>query len=188
MVGRKWFAVIAMLAAAATAEPPATIALPNEVVLDLDAGWKATSMKNTAMRVPPTREYLEDANEIRIRHSADTGILVSHMKWKLKNGQSHDKFDSVATVRKAAAQYLPQAVESEVDIEKRANGPVAVTLATLTARPGQRFNIAGGYPDGCVTTGNIVSGASVYAISIASQTCSSNTHKQALAAVLGAHR
>jgi hypothetical protein len=174
------------LAVAAHARAPGSHPLGDGVTVDLGEGWVATSVENPAMRSREIREVMDDAQEIRFRKQG-TGILVSALKFKPRPGESLDGYDGPGITRQAVAQYLPQAVETEATVESRVNGAVKVSLATLHARDGQQFSVGIGYRGACVSTGNVRLGWLVMAVSIASDSCESETHRAALAAFLGAH-
>jgi hypothetical protein len=177
---------LACIATATSAQPETSYPLGDGVTVDLGEGWTATSMENPAMRSREIREVMDDAREIRFRKQG-TGILVSALKFKPRPGETLDDYDGVGIASQTVGPYLEQAVETEATVESRVNGAVKVSLVTLHARPGQQFNVRAGYPGGCVSSGNVRLGWLVMAVSIASDSCESDTHRAALAAFLGAH-
>jgi len=186
---RTMLAALALVcvATATSAQPAASYPLSDGVMVDLGEGWTATSTVNPAMSSPAVRDLMEDAREIRFRNQG-TGILVSAMKFKPRRGETLDGYDGPGIARQTVAPYLQQAVETEATVESRDNnGAVKVSLVTLHAREGQQFNVGIGYRGACVSTGNVRLGWLVMSVSIASDSCESETHRAALAAVLGAH-
>jgi hypothetical protein len=171
---------------ATNAQPAASYPLADGVTVELGEGWTATSMENPAMRSREIREVMDDAREIRFRKQG-TGILVSAMKFKPRPGETLDDYDGAGIARQTVGPFLQQAVETEATVESRANGAVKVSLVTLHARPGEQFNVGIGYRGACVSTGNVRLGWLVMAVSIASDSCESDTHRAALGAFLAAH-
>ncbi len=186
----KSFCLAAATACSATlahAQASKPFPLVDGVSVDLAAGWDAKTMTNPAMSFKEFRDQLSDAREIRLANE-HTLILVSTQSWKPIQGKSLDFFDTAENAQKGAKlMYLSQAVEAEAKAETRINGNVRTALVTLHARPGQTFNVRAGAPGGCVSTGNVRKGWTVMAVSIASDSCASDTHKAAVAAFLAAH-
>lgn len=177
---------LACIAMPISAQPATSYELMDGVTVDLGEGWTATSMVSPAMRLPAIREVMDDTREMRFR-TQGTGILVSAMKFKPRPGETLDDYDGAGIARQTVAAYLPQAIETEATVESRENGAVKVSLVTLHAREGQQFSVGIGYRGACVSTGNVRRGWLVMAVSIASDSCESETHRAALAAFLGAH-
>ncbi len=163
--------------------------LDGGVSIGLSDGWKTTKMQNAAMAMPSMRSMMHGASETRLR-KGDTGVLVSYMHFK--SDRPDPAVDAAAQAaaeditRKVGAQYLAQAVEAEVAPRSQITGSMIISLATMTAREGSRFNVAGGYPGGCVTTGSIRRGTATWAISVASDRCDTPTHAEAVEALFAA--
>jgi hypothetical protein len=185
---RTMLAALALIctATATSAQPAGSYPLLDGVAVDLGEGWTVTAMENPAMRTPGMREMMDDAREIRFRKQG-TGILVSAMKFKARPGETLEDYDGAGIARRTVEQYLQQAVETEPTVESRDNGGVKVSLVTLHARDGQQFNVRIGYPGGCVSSGNVRLDWLVMAVSIASDSSDSETHRAALEAFFGAH-
>jgi hypothetical protein len=170
----------AMLASQASARE---FAIGGGIKVTLGNDWTGNSMQNPAMSFPGMKDMMEDATESRLR-GPGSGVLVSYMKFKTDKTATDIKIDDAANVAKAAqAAYAAQAVETEFQPVVRISGETVRAYLTLHAKPGTRLNVAGGYPGGCVTTGTIRLGAAIHNVSIASESCESAGHKEALAAL-----
>lgn len=152
------------------------------IKVTLSEDWTGTSMPNPAMRFPGMKDMMEEATESRLR-GPGSGVLISYMKFKTAKAASDIRIDDAANVVKAAQVAYAQAVETELQPIVRKSGDTVRAYLTLHAKPGTRFNVAGGYPGGCVTSGTIRLGAAVHNVSIASESCESAGHKEALAAI-----
>lgn len=173
-------AAAAMLASQASAKE---FGIGGGITVTLGSDWTGTSMQNLAMRMPGMKDMLEEATESRLR-GPGSGVLVSYMKFKTDKATSDIKIDDAANVAKAAqATYAAQATETELQPVVRISGETVRAYLTLHAKPGTQLNVAGGYPGGCVTTGTIRLGAAIHNVSIASESCESASHKEALAAI-----
>ncbi len=177
-------------ASAAMAADAKNIDLDGGVTIQLDSGWKAERIANPAMKMASMRDMLEGASDTRIEKRG-TGVLVTFIHFKTKEPKPEEDPEIARaahedTVKKAAARYLPNAVETEVSVETVERGKLSITLATLHAREGAKFNVRAGYPGGCVTTGSIKKGAAVHVVSVASDSCDSGSHQQAVAALYAA--
>lgn len=180
-------AVVVLLGSASQAQTAISQPLAGGVMVELGNDWNLTSMPNPAMNFPEIKKLVSDAQEIRMR-KGNTGILISIQTYKAVKGKSLDSYDVAEYAVTGAKQfYLSQAVETEATVEKRTNGNVDVALVTLHARSGQAFRVRGGYPGGCVSTGNIRRGWSILVVSIASDSCESETHRAAQSAFLNVH-
>ncbi len=177
-------------ASAAMATEPVMINLDGGVRIALDTSWKAQSIPNMAMKLPSMRDTLEGASDTRIRKKG-TGVMVTFIHFKTKGAAPESGADEMRaqqeqTVKQAAAQYLPIAVETEVTPKTVRNGELSISLATLHASEGKQFNVGIGYQGACVTTGSIRKGAAVHAISVASDSCDTDSHQQAVEAIYAA--
>ena len=178
---------LASIGSGAGAQPPSASLLADGVKVDLGAGWDVTSMPNPAINSAVVRQLLSDALEIRIRKEG-TGILINSTTYKPVNGKTLDTFEGAKIAREAATRlYLAKATETEAVVESQTNGNVTTAFVTLHARADERFNVRPGYPGGCVSTGNLRKGWTVMTVSIASESCDSETHRTALRAFLAAH-
>ena len=173
-------AAAAMLASQASAKE---FGIGGGITVTLGSDWTGTSMQNLAMRMPGMKDMLEEATESRLR-GPGSGVLVSYMKFKTDKATRVIKIDDAANVAKAAqATYAAQATETELQPVVRISGETVRAYLTLHAKPGTQLKVAGGYPGGCVTTGTIRLGAAIHNVSIASESCESASHKEALAAI-----
>lgn len=155
------------------------------ITISLSDNWSGTFMQNPAMKFAGVKEMVDDATEARLRGQG-SGVLVSYMKFKSDKPPSEIKINDGETVRKNAMQvYSAQAVETDPVATVRRDGDVVRAFVTLHAKPGSRFNVAGGYPGGCVTSGTIRLGVAVHSISIASDSCESAAHLEAVTAIFG---
>ena len=163
--------------------------LDGGVTVSLSDGWSYDRVQSPAMKMAAVREMVHGASEIRMRHQ-NTAILVSYMHFKSEKPEKAmdpAELETVGAVTtQAASQYLRQSRETAVTPRSQIAGMLGVSLATLTARPGQSFNVASGVPGKCVTTGNMRRGAAAWAISIASEDCQSDTHREAVEAFFAA--
>ena len=158
-------------------------AIGGGIKVTLGEEWTGTSMQNPAMRFPGMKDIMEDATESRLR-GPGSGVLVSYLKFKTNKTSADIKIDDGANVVKGAQSvYANQAVETDLVPVVHTSGETVRAYLTLHAKPGARLNVAGGYPGGCVTTGTIRLGAAVHNVSIASESCESDAHKEALAAI-----
>lgn len=156
------------------------------IKITLGDGWTGTSMQNPAMRFPGMKDMLEDAIESRLR-GPGSGVLVSYMKFKTDKPAKDVAIDDGANVAKSAKTiYGSQAAEAEPVPTVHRDGDTVRAYVTLHPKPGAGFNVAPGYPTGCVTTGTIRLGAAIHNVSIASESCESADHQEALAAIFGA--
>lgn len=187
----RWIAPALTLAFATTAHAGSGgLPIGGGLAIPLEGSWKVLSMENYAMRMPEVRKMVADAQEFRIRRP-ETGILISYMKIKPdRNFKVPNDTDLAAENAKSVSQsstiYLPRSVETEAKTDTQASAGLVVSLATFHARQGEQFNVAGGYPGGCVTTGAIRRGVEVWSISVASESCESDSHKAAVKALLAA--
>ncbi len=185
MIGMRKIVLLAMANAAMFASQAGAkeFSIGGNINVTLDDDWTGTSMQNMAMRMAGMKDMLEEATESRLR-GPDTGVLISYMKFKTNKPASDIKVDDAANViRSAQAVYAPQAVESELQPIVRKSGETVRAYLTLHAKPSARFNVAPGYPGGCVTTGTIRLGMALHNISIASESCDSATHQEAVGAI-----
>lgn len=182
------FAMTCMAHAPGQAETPAGKVLAEGITLDLGSEWTVRETVNSAMKSPMVQTLLDDAREYRLR-KGDTGILISYMGFKTGPDADPAAFDAVSIVKQGAGQYLPQARETEVAVQQVTNGNVVATFTTLHARDGETFGVGIGYSGSCVTAGNLrhADKLAIFAVSISSRTCDDASHKEAVAAVLGAH-
>ena len=185
----KCLALIALTALASTAvsaQVGKTYSLDGDTFIELSSGWEHTQVENPAMKMASMRELMRGASETRLRKGS-TGILVSYMHFKTDTpAEAMDETDLAKLedlARKSAAQYLGQSVEGEATPQSVINGDTGIALATLVARDGEAFNVGAGYPGGCVTTGSIRRGSAAWAISVASKSCESATHAEAVEAL-----
>lgn len=178
-----------LVTSAALAQDTKSEKLDGGVSIALSKGWKVERFVNPAMNMPSMKEMMVGASETRLRKGS-TGVLVSYMHFK--TDKKPDGMDEAAlasqeeAVIRAGTQYLRQSVETEVSPRSEIVGELGVSLATLTARSGEKFNVRAGYPGGCVTTGSIRRGAAVWAVSVASDSCSSSTHTEMVDALYSA--
>ncbi|MBB4615529.1 hypothetical protein [Novosphingobium taihuense] len=184
MIGTRTIITLAVAAAAMTASQALAkeFAIGGGIKVTLGDDWTGTSMQNPAMGFPGMKDVMEEATESRLR-GPGSGVLVSYMKFKTKKAASDIKIDDAANVVKAAQAAYAQAVETDLQPVVRISGETVRAYLTLHAKPGARLNVAGGYPGGCVTTGTIRLGAAIHNVSIASESCESAGHKEALAAI-----
>lgn len=155
------------------------------IKVTLGGGWTGTSMQNPAMRFPGMKDMLEDAIESRLR-GPGSGVLVSYMKFKTEKPAKDVAIDDGANVAKSARTiYGAQAAEAEPVPTVHRNGDTVRAYVTLHPKPGAGFNVAPGYPTGCVTTGTIRLGTAIHNVSIASERCESASHQEAVAAIFG---
>lgn len=182
-------AAIALIGTAAQAENQQTADLGGGVDVVLAGDWSVKQTTNPAMAMPAMRAMIHGASETRLR-KGETGVLVSYMHFK--SDKPEPPMDAAAMAaaddltRKLGAQYLPVAAEKQVEPRSQMVGPLIVSLATLTAREGEQFNVAPGYPGGCVTTGSIRRGTAAWAISVASERCDAATHTEMVEALFAA--
>ncbi len=155
------------------------------ITISLSDSWSGTLMRNPAMNYPGMKEMMDDATEARLRIDG-TGVLVSYMKFKTdKLPNEIDINDGESVAKNAKQVYSAQAVETDPVAKVRRDGNVIRAFVTLHAKSGSRFNVASGYPGGCVTYGTIRLGAAVHNISIASESCESAAHVEAVTAIFG---
>jgi hypothetical protein len=149
----------------------------------LGDSWTGTSMQNPAMRFAGMKDMMDEATESRLR-GPGSGVLVSYMKFKTDKPAKDVTIDDGANVVKSAKTiYGSQATEAEPVPTVHRNGDTVRAYVTLHPKPGAGFNVAPGYPTGCVTTGTIRLGAAIHNVSIASESCESAAHREALAAI-----
>ncbi len=185
MIGMRTIALLAATSAAICASQAYAkdFSIGGTINVTLGEDWTGTSMQNMAMRMPGMKDMLEEATESRLR-GPGTGVLISYMKFKTDKPASDIKVDDAANVlRSAGAVYGPQAVETDLQPIVRKSGETVRAFLTLHAKPGEKLNVAGGYPGGCVTTGTIRLGMALHNISIASESCDSAAHREARAAI-----
>ncbi|MXO90220.1 hypothetical protein [Pontixanthobacter aquaemixtae] len=166
------------------------VELDGGVVVALSGGWNVDTKPNAAMSLPSMKDLIAGASETRIKKGG-TGVLVSFMHFNsdkpTPDSTAPDAVEAQATLlRSTAGQYLRQSVEKEVSVTSLQNGPLSIAMATLTARDGQKFNVAPGYPGGCVTSATIKHGFAVHVISVASKSCDAETHGEMVAAIAAA--
>ena len=153
------------------------------ISVTLDETWTGTSMQNPAMKFGGMKDMMDEATESRLRRPG-TGVLVSYMKFKTDKPAKDVTIDDGANVVKSAKTiYGSQATEAEPVPTVHRNGDTVRAYVTLHPKPGAGFNVAPGYPTGCVTTGTIRLGAAIHNVSIASESCESAAHREALAAI-----
>lgn len=176
-------AAIALLAGEAIARD---FPIGGGVKVALGEGWTGNSMQNPAMRFPGMKDILEDAIESRLR-GPGSGVLVSYMKFKTDKPARDVAIDDGANIAKSAKTvYGAQAAEAEPVPTVIRNGDTVRAYVTLHPKPGAGFNVAPGYPTGCVTTGTIRLSAAIHNVSIASESCESEAHREAVAAIFEA--
>jgi len=155
------------------------------ITIVLGDAWSGASMENPAMRFPGMKDMMEEATETRL-HGKGSGVLISYMRFKVAKPAQDSSFDDSANNIKAAKfAYADKAVETEFVPTVRRDGDTIRTFITLHAKPGAKFQVGAGYSGGCVTTGSIRKGAGVHSISIASDSCESASHAEAVAAIFG---
>ena len=173
-------AAIALLASEAIARE---FPIGGGIKVTLGDSWTGTSMQNPAMRFPGMKDMMEDASESRLR-GPGSGVLVSYMKFKTdKPARDVAIDDGAQLVKSAMTVYGAQAAEAEPVPTVHRDGDTVRAYVTLHPKPGAGFNVATGYPTGCVTTGTIRLGAAIHNVSIASESCESAGHQEALAAI-----
>lgn len=91
------------------------------------------------------------------------------------------------TFKKSATQYLPAATETEVTIQRFANGSISGNYASFHAREGASFPVFAGQGFKCVTTAAAWRGMATAVISVGSADCESEEHRTAVAAIAGLH-
>lgn len=187
---RPTLAALAVLAStAAASQELRTYSLDGGTAISLSPGWDHTQVENPAMKMATMRQMMHGASETRLRKGG-TGVLVSYMHFKTDTPAKAMDEEQLASLeelaRKSAAQYLGKAVETEATPRSAIRGDIGVALATLSAREGESFNVRAGYPGGCVTTGSMRRGSAAWAISVASKSCDSETHIEAVDALFGA--
>jgi hypothetical protein len=91
------------------------------------------------------------------------------------------------TFKRSATQYLPAAIETEVTIERFANGSISGNYATFHVREGASFPVFAGQAFKCVTTATAWRGMATAIISVGSADCESDEHRIAVAAITGLH-
>ncbi|MFM5894951.1 MAG: hypothetical protein ACKOQM_11070 [Novosphingobium sp.] len=156
-----------------------------DVTISLGEGWSGTIRQNPAMQFAGMKDLMEDATEARLR-TEGTGVLVSYMKFKTKKAPTEVAVDDAAMTAQSAKQvYGAQAVETDIVATVHQDGDVVRSFVTLHPKSGARFNVAPGYPEGCITSGTIRRGAAIHSISIASESCESAAHLEAVAAIFG---
>lgn len=156
------------------------------ISVTLDETWTGTSMQNPAMKFGGMKDLMDEATESRLRRPG-TGVLVSYMKFKTDKPAKDIAVDDGANVVKAAKTiYGTQAAEEQPVPTIHRKGDTVRAYVTLHPRPGAGLNVAPGYPTGCVTTGTIRLGAAIHNVSIASESCESASHQQAVAAIFEA--
>ncbi|QYJ06032.1 hypothetical protein [Qipengyuania flava] len=179
-------ALAALAATSATAQQDRTYSLDGGTAITLSSGWEHKQLENPAMRMASMREMMRGASETRLR-KGETGVLVSYMHFKTDapaKEMNQEELASLAELaRKSAAQYLRSSVETEAAVRSAIVGNTGIAMATLTARDGESFNVRAGYPGGCVTTGSMRRGSAAWAISVASKSCESATHIEAVEAL-----
>ncbi len=153
------------------------------ISVTLDEMWTGTSMQNPAMKFGGMKDLMDEATESRLR-GPGTGVLVSYMKFKTDKPAKDIAVDDAANVVKAARTiYGTQAAEEEPIPTVHRNGDTVRAYVTLHPKSGASLNVAPGYPTGCVTTGTIRIGAAIHNVSIASESCESARHQQAVSAI-----
>ena len=181
--------VASFVANPAQAQDATGYSLDGEVEITLPKGWDYDQIINPAMKMKAMRDMMNGASETRMEKGG-TKILVSYMNFKSDKPSREMDEETLAAVEKitfqAAGQYLPQANESQITPRSAIVGPLGLSLATLSARDGEQFRVAPGTAGGCVTTGSIRRDSAAWAVSIASKSCESDTHKQAVEAFFAA--
>ena len=179
------FAVGLVLSATSSQALARDFKIGGGIKITLGDDWSGTIMQNPAMQFAGMKEMMEDASEARLQ-TEGTGVLVSYMKFKTKKAPAEVDVDDAAINAKSAKQvYGAHAVETDFVATLHRDGDVVRAFVTLHAKPGARFNVASGYPGGCVTSGTIRKGAALHSISIASESCESAAHIEAVAAIFG---
>jgi len=177
--------LVMALMVAPTASSAADYPIGGGLSVTLGQGWNGTSRQNPAMSFPGMRDLIDDAVESRF-HGEGSGALVSYMKLKAAKSDNGAVIDDAGILTKAAkAAYAEQAQEGEFVATVRTTGKVVRSWMTLHAKTGTRFIVAPGYPGGCVTTGMIRQGTAIHNVSIASESCESASHREAVAAFFG---
>ena len=179
------FAVGITLSLASTQALARDFKIGGDITISLGDSWSGTIRQNPAMQFAGMKDVMDDASEARLRIEG-TGVLVSYMKFKTKKSPVEVVFNDGTNIAQSAKQfYGSQAVETEFAATVHRDGDVVRAFVTLHAKPGARFNVAPGYPGGCVTSGTIRNGAAVHTISIASESCESAAHVEAVTAIFG---
>ncbi|MCP5396825.1 MAG: hypothetical protein H6918_08850 [Sphingomonadaceae bacterium] len=182
-------ALMVMAASPVAAQDATVVDLDGGLSIELPDGWSERHFANPMMKQKGMKDILRGASESRLQKGGTT-TLVSYMEFKVDkpmtpiNPEILEKQKDVTI--KAASQYLPLAQEEEVAPRAEIVGNLGISLATLNAREGSRFNVAAGAPGNCVTSGSIGRGAAVWVISVASESCELASHKEMVDALFSA--